>query len=368
CPHCLEARPFVQALAAKYDWLQVNSFDLIGDPDNVRRYIETAEALNKPANAVPAFVFCGRMLVGYDNPGGKGQELERELVACHQMVRTGQEKNVLKLPLVGELDYQTFSLPVLTLLIASLDAFNPCAFFVLLFLLSLMAHTRSRMRISVIGMTFVLFSGIMYFLFMGAWLNLFLLTKQLAVITAIAGSIAVIVGLINIKDYFYFQQGVSLSISASAKPKLFERIRNLVQAGRWPTMLAATIVLAVVANSYELLCTAGLPMVYTRILTLQPLSTEHYYFYLALYNLVYVAPLFLIVMAYAWSLGGKKMSERQGRLLKLLSGLMMLGLGAMLLFAPEFLNNMLVSMSILGTAIVLTLLCYLSERLRHQSD
>jgi thiol-disulfide isomerase/thioredoxin len=363
CPHCLKARPFIETLAAKYTWLKVNSYDLIDHPDNVRRYLEMTEALNAAANSVPAFIFCDQMLVGYDNPTGIGQILEQRLIACHQDIRIEQEETVLELPIVGKIDYQDFSLPVLTLLIASLDAFNPCAFFVLLFLLSLMVHTRDRMRITVIGVTFVLFSGIMYFLFMAAWLNLFLLTKQLAMITVGAGLIAVIIGLINIKDYFFFQQGISLSIPESAKPKLFERIRNLVQAGQWPTMIAATMVLAIVANSYELLCTAGLPMVYTRILTLQPLSNEHYYLYLTFYNLIYVVPLFLIVVVYTWTLGSKKLSERQGRLLKLLSGLMMSGLGGMLLLAPELLNNMLASVSILGAAIALTLLCYFSERL-----
>ena len=368
CPHCLEARPFIETLAAKYPWLKVNSYDLIDHPDNVRRYLEMTEALNAAANSVPAFIFCDQMLVGYDKPTGIGQILEQRLIACHQDSRIEQEETVLKLPIVGTIDYQDFSLPVLTLFIASLDAFNPCAFFVLLFLLSLMVHTRDRMRITVIGSTFVLFSGIMYFLFMAAWLNLFLLTKQLAMITVGAGLIAVVIGLVNIKDYFFFQQGISLSIPESAKPKLFERIRNLVQAGQWPTMIAATMVLAIVANSYELLCTAGLPMVYTRILTLQSLSNEHYYLYLAFYNLIYVVPLFLIVVVYTWTLGSRKLSERQGRLLKLLSGLMMLSLGGMLLLAPELLNHMLASVSILGAAVALTLLCYFSERLRQQAD
>lgn len=368
CPHCLQARPFIESLSAKYGWLKVNSFDLIDNPTNVRRYIEVTDALNEKANSVPAFVFCGQMLVGFDNPSGKGRELERKLLACHLGNDSEPKESVLEVPVIGKIDYQNLSLPVLTLLLATMDAFNPCAFFVLLFLLSLMVHTRSRMRITVIGTTFVVFSGIIYFLFMAAWLNLFLLTKQLALITALAGIIAVIIGSINVKDYFFFQQGISLSIPESAKPKLFERMRNLVLAGQWTTMLAATIVLAIVANSYELLCTAGLPMVYTRILTLQPLSNEHYYFYLAFYNLIYVAPLFLIVVVYTRSLGGKKLSEQQVRLLKLMSGLMMLSLGAVLLLAPGLLNNMLVSVSILIAAVALTFLCYLSEGLRRRSD
>lgn len=362
CPHCLEAKPFVEQLAAKYPWLRVYSFDLAGNPDNIKLYVSKAESLGMPANSVPGFIFCGQMLTGYDYDGGRGHEIEQKLINCRNANPDNTAPAEVELPIVGKIHYRDFSLPVLTLLIAGLDAFNPCAFFVLLFLLSLIGHTRSRTRIAIIGGIFVFFSGLMYFVFMAAWLNLFLLTQELAMITAAAGLIAVGIGIINVKDYFYFQQGLSLSIPDSAKPKLFHRMRDIAQAGHWPAMLAATILLAVAANSYELLCTAGLPMVYTRLLTLHDLSVGNYYLYLVFYNVIYIVPLLMIVVLYARTFGSKKLSERQGRLLKLLSGLMMLGLGSMLLLAPELLNNMLVSVSIVAAAVLGTLLCYFLER------
>jgi hypothetical protein len=215
-------------------------------------------------------------------------------------------------------------------------------------------HSKDRWRMAIIGGTFVLFSGVMYFLFMAAWLNLFLFTQQLAFITALAGMIAIVVGLINIKDYFFFQQGISLSLSETAKPKLFQKMRLITQTAQWPMMLGATAILAIAANSYELLCTAGFPMVYTRVLTLNALSSEQYYLYLALYNFIYIVPLLLIVALFTFTLGSKKLSEREGRLLKLLSGNMMLGLGLMLFFAPQLLNNMLTSLLVMVIAIALT--------------
>ena len=125
----------------------------------------------------------------------------------------------------------------------------------------------------------------------------------------------------------------------------------------------ATIILAVAANSYELLCTAGLPMVYTRILTLSDLSTNQYYLYLALYNVIYIIPLLLIVILFSLTLGSKKLSEQEGRLLKMLSGSMMLGLGSILLLKPEWLNNMLVSVTVIFGSIALTLLIALVQKL-----
>jgi cytochrome c biogenesis protein CcdA len=119
-------------------------------------------------------------------------------------------------------------------------------------------------------------------------------------------------------------------------------------------MLAATVLLAVAANFYELLCTAGFPMVYTRVLTMQVANPAKHLLYLALYNLIYILPLLLIVLAFARTLGARKLSEREGRLLKLLSGLMMLGLGILLLVAPEKLSNLSVALGLMLAAAALT--------------
>jgi len=249
---------------------------------------------------------------------------------------------------MGQLEAADFSLPALTLIIAGLDAFNPCAFFVLLFLLSLLVHARDRNKMLLVGGVFVFFSGLIYFLFMAAWLNVFLILEELRYVTLGAGIVAVAVALINIKDFFWFKAGVSLTIPDRAKPLLYQRMRNLVAAARWPSVLAGTAALAIVANAYELLCTAGFPMVYTRILTLRGLPALDYYLWLALYNLVYVVPLAVIVAVFTFTLGGRKLQEEEGRLLKLVSGNMMLGLGLTLLFAPQWLDNLGATALLLG--------------------
>ena len=274
-----------------------------------------------------------------------------------ELVTTAQGTDTsISVPLLGNLDARDASLPVMTLVIAGLDSFNPCAFFVLLSLLGLLVHARSRNRMLLIGGVFVFFSGFIYFLFMAAWLNLFLVMGQVAIITTIAGVVSVVIAGINIKDFFMFKQGISLTIPDSAKPGLFDRMRRLMRATSTLSILAGTTVLAIVANSYELLCTAGFPMVYTRILTLHSLSTTTYYLYLILYNIVYVTPLFLIVLVFTITLGCRKLSERQGRLLKLVSGFMMLGLGGVLLLDPALLSSVTISFVILASALAGSLL------------
>lgn len=258
----------------------------------------------------------------------------------------------LSLPFLGTVQTSRLSLPVLTLVIAGLDSFNPCAFFVLFFLLSLLLHAHSRKKMIIIGGIFVLFSGLLYFVFMAAWLNFFLLVGRLKYIAAVAGAVALVIGTINIKDYFFFKRGISLSIPEQAKPRLFERMRDIMRAGSVPAMLAATIFLAFTANLYELICTAGFPMIYTRALTLQPLPVSVYYLYLALYNVVYVVPLACIVALFAITLGSRKLSEWHGRVLKLVSGVMMFFLGLVLLIKPQLLVSAVASAGVLVAALI----------------
>ncbi len=162
CPHCRKARPFIARLTESYPWLEVNSYPLDNNPDNVRLFLNKAGRLGMSANSVPAFIFCGQMLVGFADAETTGKQIERKLLDCRRSPANLNDKpaahrETIDLPLLGHIAATDFSLPAFTLIIAALDAFNPCAFFVLLFLLSLLIHSHNRLQILVIGGTFVFF-------------------------------------------------------------------------------------------------------------------------------------------------------------------------------------------------------------------
>ena len=361
CPHCTAAHPYIEAIPQSRPWVRLHALELSRQPENVQRYEAMARALGETAAAVPALVFCGEMHVGWDGDEITGATVRRRLDECRTRAAEGTESKAqapaaapIDLPLIGVVDPASLSLPVLTLVLAGLDAFNPCAFFVLLFLLSMMAHQKSRARMLVIGGVFVAISGLMYFAFMAAWFNVFQIFGHLAWVTLAAGALAVFVGVVNVKDFFVFEKGLTLSIPEAKKPDIFRRTRGILAAENLPAMIAATVLLAIAANFYELLCTAGFPMVYTRLLTLAGLSPAASYGYLAAYNLIYVVPLAAIVAVFAGSLGARKLSEREGRLLKLLSGVMMLELGALLLLAPERVSQVGIAFGLMAVAVGIT--------------
>jgi hypothetical protein len=372
CPHCTRALPFVEDLPGQLPWLDLHSIRIGGDKEQVRRFIALAALAGAEASAVPAFIFCGQHLSGYDDAEGMGAVLRDGLEACHRRVAQAgsdpaaadMDGPLLQVPVLGEVVPEAWSLPLLTISLAALDSFNPCAFFVLLFLLSLLVNTRDRGRMLLIGGVFVAISGAVYFVFLAAWLNLFLVAGELRWITLAAGLVAMLIGVLNVKDFAWPGRGPSLRIPEQARPGLYRRMRELVGMRRAGPALAATVLLALVANSYELLCTAGFPMVFTRVLTLQDLPQAAHYAYIALYSLVYVAPLLLIVVLFVHTLGKRKLQAHEGRALKLLSGLMMLGLGVTLVLAPQAMTRPLLGAGLVGSAVLVTLLVLVLERKR----
>ncbi len=364
CPHCANEEKYLDMAKRKYPQLEVKTYEVWHNKPNAMFLSRMLEAAGTKSTGVPVTFINTEVFVGFNE--STAQEIENTIQYCIQSKKACVEPSersrspvlrkkheIVKVPFFGDMDLSMISLPVMTVILGGLDSFNPCAFFVLFFLLSLLMHAKSRKRMLLIGGTFVFFSGFIYFVFMAAWLNLFIIAGQLLLMTVIAGIIALTVAVINIKDFFFFSRGVSLSIPDKAKPKLFERMRNLLNATSISSMLMGTIVLAIAANSYELLCTAGFPMVFTRILTLQNLTTGQYYLYLVIYNCIYVVPLATIVVIFTVTLGAKKLTEWQGRKLKLLSGLMMFFLGLILLIDPALLNNIIVAVGLLAAVFVL---------------
>ncbi|MBN2013561.1 MAG: hypothetical protein JW778_00125 [Candidatus Altiarchaeota archaeon] len=240
-----------------------------------------------------------------------------------------------------------FSFPVFTFIIALVDGFNPCAFAVLAFLLSILTHTRSRKKMLFIGSIFILTSGFMYFLFI--IVLLFLRTELLGeykeIIRYLVAVIAMVAGIINIKDFFFFKKGVSLTMSAEKQGKIFKRIGALVREvnnarSKRDLLFAAvaTMALAAMVNLVELGCTFILPMEYIETMLVNyPNNPLSYIILTAFYAAVYVIPLFAILGSFVYSFKSERLNETQGRILKLVGGIIMLSLGLILIFKPELL-------------------------------
>ncbi len=336
CPHCEAAKIFLDDLRRERPSLQIVLYDIAENTTARQRLATLAKDRGITTIGVPTFLIGTEVIVGFRSSDTTGAEIRAKL---------GQEASGTTHPSVesietgwfGPLRVHDLGLPLFTVVLGLLDGFNPCAMWVLLFLLSLLVNLQDRRKMALIAGTFVAVSGLLYFAFMAAWLNVFLAIGLSRTVQIGLGSIALFIGAVNVKDFFALHQGLSLSIPESAKPGLYARIRRILQADNLAGALVGVIVLAGLVNLIELLCTAGFPAVYTQILTMQQLPTWEYYGYLGLYNLAYILDDGLMVTIAVITLSRKKLQERAGRWLKLTSGLVMAGLGVILLLSPEWL-------------------------------
>lgn len=334
CPHCAAAKSYLAELAGKRPDLRVVYRPVDRDPAAREELQELFRRENLGPPGVPAFVWNGKAMVGFHSAETTG----RDLLDLIGPARQQPPKDQVETRLFGKLSASKLGLPLFTLALGLLDGFNPCATWVLLFLLSLLVRLQDRRRMALVAGTFVLVSGAVYYAFMAAWLNIFLVVGMSETLRWTLGGVALVIGGINVKDFFAFGEGPSLSIPATAKPGLYARARSVLRAEALPASLLAVSALAVAVNFIELLCTAGFPAIYTAVLTQQQLSSAMHYAYLGLYIVGYIADDTLMVAAAVIALGSHKLTERAGRWLKLLSGGVMLALGVVMLVRPEWLR------------------------------
>ncbi len=261
---------------------------------------------------------------------------EADLVDSDAIV-VGQDESI-NLPVFGKLRVDDLGMTLFSFLVGIVDGFNPCAMWILVFLLSVLVNIKDRRKIVLIAGTFVLVSGLAYFAFMAAWLNLFLLIGIVRPVQVLLGCLALFIGVINVKDFFAFKKGITLSIPDNQKPGLYRRVRQIVEAKYLTVAIGGAVALAVVVNMIELLCTAGLPALYTQILTLQELPAWQNYALIGVYIFAYMLDDTILLTIVVVTLSHRKLQEREGRWLKLLSGLVILALGIVMIAKPEWLQ------------------------------
>lgn len=352
CSRCAAAEAFLRALAAERPGLELVVHDVAHDPAAREQMRRRAAAAGVPAAGVPTIAVGERVIVGWvdaettgrrivallDAPAaGAAQAAEAVCPAGPADAACPGGEAAVELPLVGRVRAGELGLPLFTLVVGLLDGFNPCAMWVLLFLLSLLANLRDRRRMATIGGTFVVVSGAVYYAFMAAWLNVFLVLGASRAVQVVLGAVALVIGALNLKDALGLRGGPSLHIPEAAKPGIYRRVRAIVQAERTLAAVAAAAVLALLVNVVELACTAGLPAVYTQVLAAHELSPWRYYGYLALYVAAYMLDDAVMVAIAIVTLSRTKLQERGGRALKLVSALVMLLLGAALVLRPGWL-------------------------------
>ncbi len=339
CPHCQAERAFLENLKKEMPDLEIIEYEVWHNDENRKLFLETAEKLGIKRLGVPLTIIGEEFLIGFDKPENSGEKI-REMLETEFPVGNSVSKNAEDLishPIFGKIDIKNLSLSVLAVVLGTLDGFNPCSMWSLLVLLTLVIATGSRKKVWLVGGVFILTSAVSYFLFMSAWLNAFIFVGYFAAVQIIVGAAAIIAGAAALRSFYKSRPAACEVASPEKQRKIAERAKKILHSSTLPAMLLGVIGIAFSVNLIELLCSLGIPVVFTKTLAMHNLAAWKYYGYIGLYDFFYMLDDLAVLAVAGFSMRFLRLNGRYSRWSRFIAGILMLILGLIFLFKPELL-------------------------------
>lgn len=363
CPHCANALGFLAELQDEWPELVVRSYEVWHDEANRELFRDVAAAHRVEARAVPTMFFQDAVWVGFDD--AVGDDVRAVVEAYFGGLEPPPESGVtIDVPLAGSVDVGGYGLVAATLVIGFADGANPCSLWALSMLLAIVVHSRSRGRVLVVGSVFLGVTSLLYGLYMIGAYSALDYASEMTWIRAVVAGVAGGFGVVQIMSYLRSTRSV-VSISESAKPGLYRRMRSLADPNRsTPAVVGGTAVLAVGVSLLETPCTAGLPLLWTNMLSQRGVSDGAALLLFVVYLSVFLLDEIILFLAAVVTMRVAKLQEHHGELLHLVGGSLMTTLAITLLVAPGALETLLGAATVFGIAAAMGLAIAESRRWR----
>jgi thiol-disulfide isomerase/thioredoxin len=364
CPHCEKEETLLVRLEEAYPTLEIHRFEVFHDRENAALLQAVGKAIGQDVKGVPFLVIGNQAYSGYAE-GVVDRAVEARVKECLSLpckdlvgeivaaaasgteepasgapaedVSGESESGTVRVPFFGEVHLSDMSLPVLSIVIGTLDGFNPCAMWVLVFLIGMLIGMKNRARMWTLGTAFIVASAAVYFLFMSAWLELILFLGFITIVRAIIGLVALGGGAYSLRDFFVNKNAECKVGDLNAKRKTMDRIKDVVQKRSFLLALVGIVALAFAVNLVELVCSAGFPAVFTQILTVNNLPRWQYYGYILLYLFFFMIDDLIVFVISMVTLQATGLTTKYTRASRLIGGTLMVAIGLLLLFRPEWL-------------------------------
>lgn len=364
CKHCKEEIKLLDELEKEYDNIKVYKYE-VNENGNGELLKNISEIMGSKVTGTPYTIIGNKVFSGYDYENSKG----RFKGAIEYYSKYGYEDKVgeyissiplpsyevkdtdpdvdeyisnyisykVKLPLIGEVKLKNLTLPLITVVIGLADGFNPCAMWVLLFLISMLIGMKDKKRMWILGSTFLLISALIYLIFMMSWLNLANLLISVVWVRVIIAVVSLVGGFINLRGYIKHRKVSGCDVVDDKKRnKIITRIKKFTTEKNFWLAILGVIVLAISVNVVELACSAGLPVMFIEILSLNNLTAIEEIIYIVLYMLFFLLDDFVVFVIAMTTLSLTGVSSKYGNLSKLIGGILMLFIGLLLMFKPEW--------------------------------
>ncbi len=350
CPHCEAEQQFLKTLEKQYgENIKIKKYEVWHNEKNDQLLKKVRKALGDNNNGVPYTVIGTYDFTGFnDDTADKIRDLVKTNIKTEvsdviddikndkKITKTEATENTsVTVPILGKIDTKSVSLPLLALAVGLADGFNPCAMWVLLFLISMLLGMNDKKRMWMLGITFIGASAIMYTLFMVAWLHIAVSAMQQVLLRSLIAIVAIIAGAYNINKYFKAEDGCNVT-NKKQRQKIFEKIKKFTHEKSFILALIGVITLAVTVNLVELACSAGLPLLFTSVLAMNDLSVWEYALNIFIYIFFFLIDDIIVFLVAMKTMEVTGLSTKYSKYSSLVGGLLMLLIGALLIFKPEW--------------------------------
>lgn len=358
CPHCAAEKEYLEKLQNKHPDMEIIMYEVGYNEENATLMNDVKTRLEKNNQYVPFTVVGETSFTGFNSSFENAIEAavteceENKCVDIVSLVQSGEETpeeiitkeevktTTMTLPFLGDVEIKNVSLPLIAVVLGLVDGFNPCAMWILIFLISMLIGSKNKKRMIGLGILFLSTSAIVYALFMVAWLKVMLSMTQISIIK-IAIALAALLGAgWNLYSFYKGMKNKDTGcevVNNSKRKRIIDKIKKFTSEKSFILAAIGVVTLAISVNFVELACSAGWPLVFTEILAMNELSTPMYALYIFIYILFYLFDDLIIFFIAVITLKITGISNKYTKYSHLIGGILMLIIGLLMLFKPEWL-------------------------------
>lgn len=364
CPHCKAEMDYLDTIKDKYTNLEIKEYEVWYDDDNASLLTKVESYFNIKRSGVPTTIIGNTVIQGYQNESSTGKKIERAINFYEENdykdivkeIKDGtatkntkkpdkfQEEETkldketsVKAPIVGNVNLKDVSLLTSAVILGSIDGFNPCAMWILLFLISALIGMKDRKRMWTLGLTFLITSGLVYMLIMLSWISIAVKITTVVWIRNIIAIIALIGAILNLKSFIKSKNSGCEIVDSKKRKNIFSKIKKFTSEKSLILAFFGIIGLAISVNLVELACSAGLPLIFTELLAINNVSGFIKFIYIGIYIIFFLIDDIIVFTISMYTMKATGISTKYGKYSHLIGGLIMLLIGLLLIIKPEWL-------------------------------
>ncbi len=333
CPHCQKEEKYFETLKEKYqDKINIYTYEVTENKTNNEIMKSLKKELKENSQGVPFTIIGSKTFLGYDE--SLNERIENTIESY--LDENTKTDNTYTIPILGKIEAKNASIILIAIILGFIDGFNPCAMWILLLLINICISIKDKKKMLIVCLTFIITSGIIYFLSM-LGIGFILDLTTISYIRNIIAILAIILGIYNLYTYLKTRKQTGCHVVKKEKRKtIITKINNILNNKNTLLMFGGTIILATSVSLVEMACSLGFPTIFLELLSINNIHSFLKVTYLLIYILFYLIDDIIVLFLSIKAFETKGISTKYNKYVHLIGGLIMILMGVLLIFKPEW--------------------------------